>query len=179
MAVNGSPNVEVTVRDARAEDLDDIHDMLGHLIAYQKLPHCAIDIETLKRCSGFFPPNTTSYYHAFVAEAEDSSGNKSLIGYSLDYFLFKTGPNGLVLYIEDLFVKESARGLHAGFLLLKESARRALNHSCNKMFLQCLEDNIARKFYEKYGGKWNGSKSGIWLDYDYYPDVLEKIVQQH
>ena len=167
---------EVRIREAKAEDLDEIHKMLGDLIAYQKLGYGPVEIEHFKKKSGLFPPDNKPYFHIFVAEATDSSGNKSVVGYSLDYFYFKTGPGGLILYLEDIFVKESCRGFNVGYLLLKETAKRTREHECKSLKFQCLEDNVARKFYEKYGAKWNGDRSGIWLDFYFDQQAIDNLI---
>ena len=166
---------EVRVREAKAEDLDEIHKMMGDLMVFQKVDYGAVEIEHFKKNSGLIPPDNKPYFHIFVAEAADSSGNKSIAGYTLDYFQFKTGPEGLILYLEDIFVKESCRGLNVGYLLLKEAAKRTREHQCTSLKLQCLEDNVSRKFYEKHGGKWK-DRSGLWLDFYFDQQAIDNLI---
>ena len=167
---------EIRVREAKAEDLDEIHKMMGELMVYQKVDYGPVEIEHFKKNSGLISPDNKPYFHIFVAEATDKSGNKSVVGYTLDYFHFKTGPGGLILYLEDIFVKESCRGFNVGYLLLKATAKRTREHQCKSFKLQCLEDNVARKFYEKCGGKWNGDRSGIWLDFYFDQQAIDNLI---
>ena len=174
-----STNCTIKVRDARGiDDLKEIHVMIKEWLEYQKLAMSPIDFDHLVTNSGLVPPNTTTpYFHSFVAEAlNETTGQTEIIGYSLDYFMFKTGPGGLILYIADLFVKDNWRGKHVGYLLLKQLAVRAKQHCVKSMRLQCQESNPSTKFYEKYGGKFNG-KSEDWIDYVFHQEALDQLVQ--
>ena len=149
----------ITIRDAVSADMKEVHQMCADLILYQKLPYEAMDQELFLKQSGLFSPNTTPFFHVYVAEATDASGNKTLAGYSLDYFMYKTSEKGHTLFIEDLFVKEAFRGQCVGHLLLKENAIRTKNNHGICMKLECLDWNPAKKFYESHGGKWDGFKT--------------------
>jgi GNAT superfamily N-acetyltransferase len=170
-------NTTITIRDAAAEDMEEVHTMAADLISYQKLPYEPIDKEVFLKQSGFFPPNTIPYFHVYVAEATDASGNKTLAGYSLDYFFVKLTNKGHTLFIEDLFVKEPFRGQSVGHMLLKQNAIRTKKHNGYSMKLECLDWNPAKKFYERHGGKWDGIKTRPdAITYEYDKQAIDSLV---
>ena len=57
-----------------------------------------------------------------------------------------------VLYLEDLFVREHARGQGLGTILLREVARRALARECDRVEWTVLDWNEpAIRFYKSIG----------------------------
>src|SRR5207248_743442 len=116
----------VKVREATAEDMDDVHELLLGFLDYQNMKDDAVQRDVFKKQSGFFHPNTKAYFHVFVAEATcPLEVSKLLVGYSLDFFTYNSSWKGLMLYLQDLFVKDSFRGKHVGHLLMEANAKRA------------------------------------------------------
>ena len=169
----------IVVREARPEDMDEIHSMANKLLMFLKLPYTVIDKETFLIQSGFFPPNTTPFYHVFVAEETLDDGTKTVVGYSLDYFMYKTTSKGHTLFIEDLYVDESVRGKKVGHALMKQSAIRAKQNGCLLMRLECFNWNEhARKFYESHGGISDGNRvRSDAITYTFDRNVIDNIVK--
>ena len=120
-----------TIRDGQVDDLDQIHSMileLGRYLKYQKPPY---ELNKFKKDSGLLPNQPVKYFHLIVVENNIS---KELIGYLMYFFLIKTS-SGKHFYIEDIFVKESARKTGAGSALIKEASRRATETECLSMKL--------------------------------------------
>ena len=165
--------VTVTLRDAVESDLDEVHQMLADLIAYQKLPHPAMDKALMKRDSGLTADQPHPYFHTVVAE----TGDHLLAGYALYYFLYKTS-KGKFLYLEDIYVKDEFRGSCVGFRLMQRMAEISVQHQAIGIKLQCLHNNSAKKFYERCGAVWNGIQIGDWLEYEIVGDAVVKLQEK-
>ena len=149
--------VRIVVRDASASDAEEIYQMVCDLNHFQKLPHDDIDKKDFLQLTGFFSPHTTPYFHLYVAEVTDNkTGETTLVGYAMDYFLVKMTKKGHTLFVEHVYVKPEFRGMSIGHLLFKETAIRAKEHNSLFLKLECLDWNPARKFYEDRGGKLDG-----------------------
>ena len=84
---------------------------------------------------------------ALIAEQDGAP-----VGFALYFFNYSTflGKHGL--YLEDLYVRESARGQGAGKALLAELARIALEHDCGRMEWSVLDWNTPSiEFYKALG----------------------------
>jgi GNAT superfamily N-acetyltransferase len=57
------------------------------------------------------------------------------------------------MWLEDLFVEETARGSGAGEKLLAAFVRDALARGCHRVDWHVLEWNPARAFYERMGAR--------------------------
>lgn len=128
-----------TIRKVKADDLKVIHQMILDLMAYQKLTVTPYPFEQFRRDSGLFPDEQPKNYFEIIV-AEDTK-SKELIGYLLYYFMIKTS-SGKWLYVEDIFVKESARKTGAGSALLKEAASKAIESESSGIKLQ-----VSTKYY--------------------------------
>src|SRR5436305_6473757 len=76
-----------------------------------------------------------------------------LVGYALHpftYSSFRTNPR---MWLEDLFVEESARGTGAGEKLFTAFVRDAASCGCHRVDWHVLEWNPARAFYERMGAR--------------------------
>lgn len=164
----------INVREARKEDMDEVYEMLLGLMAYRRVDYKAVEKDVFLRQSGFFLPNDKSYFHVFVAE---QSAEKKLLGYSMDYFMYKSSYQGLILYIEDLFVKESLRGTSVGRLLMQSQAKRAKDHSCTSIRLMCRDWNPAVKFYERIHGRWTGVKVGPLMEFEWDQKAMDTLIE--
>lgn len=164
--------VKITIREAVESDLDEVHNMLGDLIAFQKLPHPPMDKQVMIKDSGLTAANPNKYFHVLVAESED----KRLAGYVLYYFMYKTS-KGKYLYVEDIFVKDEFRGSCVGHRLMKEVAVISKKHEAMGIKLLCLDWNPARKFYERCGGVLSGVKIDSWLEYEIKGDSIERLIE--
>jgi GNAT superfamily N-acetyltransferase len=85
-------------------------------------------------------------FECLIAEAAGEP-----IGLLLFYPIFSSWSGRRGLFLEDLFVRESARGLGFGRRLVAELARLALRRGGSRIDLVVTEHNVARRFYEQLG----------------------------
>jgi len=78
------------------------------------------------------------------------------------------------LYVEDLFVAESARGRGIGRLLMARLAAIAQARGCSRMSLAVLHWNPARAFYRRLGF----TQVEDWLPYQLSDDDLVRLAAQ-
>ena len=75
-------------------------------------------------------------------------------GFALYFFGFSTWTGAPVLYLEDLFVRETNRKNGIGLGLMKRLAREAQEQGCLRMVWQVLDWNEPSiRFYESLGAK--------------------------
>ena len=72
-------------------------------------------------------------------------------GFAMFYHNYSTWVGRAGIHVEDLFVREGARGLGLGRRLLATVARIALERGCRRLDLAVLDWNPARKLYEHLG----------------------------
>lgn len=87
-----------------------------------------------------------------VAEVLIAEERGDAVGFALFFMTLSTFKGRPVLYLEDLFVREHARGNGVGTALLREVARRATARGCTRMEWSVLDWNEpAKQFYVKLG----------------------------
>ncbi|WP_375207755.1 GNAT family N-acetyltransferase [Hyphococcus sp.] len=138
--------MNITIRRALAGDEGLILSFIRELAAYEKLSHEVVATEEhLGRTLFCDAPK------AFALIAEEGG---EPVGFALYFFNYSTflGKHGL--YLEDLFVRESARGRGAGKALLAALARIALDHDCGRMEWSVLDWNAPSiAFYKSLGAE--------------------------
>jgi GNAT superfamily N-acetyltransferase len=72
-------------------------------------------------------------------------------GFVLFFHNYSTWLGRAGIHVEDLYVRDAARGLGLGRRLLAAVARIALARSCRRLDLSVLHWNPARRFYEQLG----------------------------
>lgn len=146
--------MSVTIRRGVEADLPRILELIKELALYEKAPEKVINTVELMRKDGF---GEHPVYWFFVAEHDGE-----IIGMALWYIRYSTW-RGQRLYLEDLIVTESARGLGAGKLLFEACIHEGKTKGYSGMMWQVLDWNTpAIDFYKRYGadmdGEWlNGS----------------------
>ena len=76
------------------------------------------------------------------------------------------------MYLEDLYVSQSARGTGAGKALLKHLAKLAVDNNCGRFEWSVLDWNTpAIEFYDSLGAK----PKSEWLGYRLDGAALEKL----
>ncbi|HXT47663.1 MAG TPA: GNAT family N-acetyltransferase [Gemmatimonadaceae bacterium] len=116
----------------------------------------AVDEATLVR-QGFSrqPPD----FYALVAESTKTPGLLGMLVYYLIPFTFRARPT---LYIKELYVAESGRGLGTGRALMRAAAAAAIEHDCATIKWHVAEWNAdARRFYERLGAE----AAHEWVEY--------------
>lgn len=136
--------MQITIRDAIASDTQTILDFIIELAVYEKAEHeVKTNVEETKEA--IFGKNST--VKALICEQDGVA-----IGYAVYFYNYSTwlGKNGI--YLEDLYITESKRGIGAGKAMLKNLANRALEQECGRFEWSCLDWNTpSRDFYESIG----------------------------
>ena len=121
----------VTIRLATVEDVSEIRRLIVGLALYEKEPEETVEVteEELRR-DGF---GARPVFRCLLAEVDGAA-----IGFALFFYNYSTW-QGRCLYLEDLYVEESARGTGTGTLLLKTVAAIAHAEGCKRMSWQALD----------------------------------------
>ena len=121
----------VTIRLATVEDVSEIRRLIVGLALYEKEPASTVEVtEDELRRDGF---GAQPVFRCLLAEVESVA-----IGFALFFYNYSTW-QGKCIYLEDLYVEESARGTGTGTLLLKTVAAIAHAEGCKRMSWQALD----------------------------------------
>lgn len=140
MSVPGS----VLVRPARPEDAPLICDLIRELAIYERLEHEAkatpADIAGLL----FGAPRAA---FCDIAELDGEP-----VGFSLSFYTVSTFVGRKGIWLEDLYVREAARGKGAGLALLRRLARRCVEEDLGRLEWSVLDWNAPSiAFYDQLG----------------------------
>jgi GNAT superfamily N-acetyltransferase len=140
------------IRKGRREDVPAVFELIKELAIYEKaLDQVSNTVEQLLE-DGF---GTHPIYGLFVAEVEGA-----VVGISLYYYRYSTW-KGKRMYLEDLIVSESVRGLGLGKALFDATIEEGKATACTGMMWQVLDWNEPSiKFYERYGTRFDAE----WLN---------------
>lgn len=131
------------IRQATADDVPTILGFIRDLAEYEKLSHQVVATEDLLRATLFGPRPAAE---VLIAEAEAPVGF-ALFFTSYSTFLAKPG-----LYLEDLFVRPSARGNGHGKQLMVALAKLCVERDYGRFEWSVLDWNEpALKFYRSLG----------------------------
>ena len=132
----------IKLRKGNKSDIPAAFDLIKELAIYENgLDQVSNTIEAME-IDGFGPD---PIYEFLVAVEDDQ-----IIGCAIYYYRYSTW-KGKRLYLEDLIVTESKRGLGAGKLLFDEVLKIARDTNCSGMMWQVLDWNEpAIDFYKKY-----------------------------
>jgi len=131
------------IRAAEEKDVLEIFALIKELATYEKLTDQVVTDEKAIKETLF---GEKPYAETYLAIWKGETAGLLIFFHNYSTFLGKPG-----LYIEDLFVKESHRGLGIGKALFLESVRIAKERDCGRMEWSVLNWNPAKNFYEKLG----------------------------
>lgn len=136
------------------KDMADIYELYKEFAIYEKLEdYFSASLEEMQRMMF-----EEKLLHILKAEVEGK-----LAGFAAYYYQLVSFPAKKVLYLEDIFVKESYRGNGIGNLFFEKLEKIARENDCLKMTWKCLEWNQnSRSFYEHIGAKLDEE----WVIYD-------------
>jgi GNAT superfamily N-acetyltransferase len=136
----------LTIRDAVPDDAATILRFIRELAIYEKAEHeVEATVETLTE-SLFGDGSVT---RALICEQDGAP-----IGSAIWFFNYSTWQARNGLYLEDLYVTPSARGLGAGKALLRRLAEIALENDCGRFEWSVLDWNEPTiKVYEAIGAE--------------------------
>jgi GNAT superfamily N-acetyltransferase len=153
----------VTIREAGPADAGTIVRLIRELAAYENLVDLVRITEADVLRDGF---GERRCFECLLAEADGKAMGLAI--HRPSYSTFDGRPG---LYVEDLFVAESARGLGIGRMLMARLAAIARERGCSRMSLAVLHWNPARAFYRRLGF----AEVGDWLSYQLAGDALAHL----
>ena len=136
-----------SVRRARHDDVPVVLSLIRELATYEREPDAvAATEESLREALFGASPKV------FCLVAEDSAAE--VVGFAIWFFNFSTWLGVHGVYLEDLFVRPTARGGGHGRALLTELARIAVEHRCGRLEWAVLDWNEpAQGFYRALGAE--------------------------
>lgn len=158
--------MEFVIRKGRKTDLPRVLELIKELADFERaLPEVTNTVERLEH-DGF---GDHPIYGFFVAEHAGV-----VIGLSLYYWRYSTW-KGKRLYLEDIIVTSSKRGIGAGKALFNETMLYALDNNCTGMMWQVLDWNqSAIDFYKSYGAKLDEE----WINCSLEAAQIEKLTSR-
>jgi GNAT superfamily N-acetyltransferase len=136
------------IRPATADDAEAIHELIVALAIYERAPDAvrATPATLRAQLEAAHPP-----FECLLAERDGRA-----VAFALFFHTYSTWEGRPGLYLEDLFVREEARGNGTGKALLLACARIAVERDCGRFELAALDWNTpAIGFYESLGGRRN------------------------
>ncbi|MBV6325170.1 GNAT family N-acetyltransferase [Duganella violaceipulchra] len=134
----------LTIRPAQPADVAAIFGMIYELAVFEKLEHMVVANEAMLHDSLFCDKPVCE---AIVGETDGVVVTFALFFHNFSTFLCKKG-----LYLEDLYVKQSARGKGYGKQMLVALAQLAVERDCGRFEWSVLDWNSnAIKLYESMG----------------------------
>lgn len=162
----------MNIRKGNPEDMESVLGLIQELAIFEKEPEAVvITVEDLVR-DGF---GEKPLFHVFVAEIEDESNNKEIVGIALYYYRYSTW-KGKTIHLEDLIVKEKMRGTGLGSALYAEIMRQGKKDNVRRVEWNVLDWNTpAVKFYENSGAKILEEWRVVQMDEAGVNSFLEKL----
>lgn len=134
----------LTIRPATPADVAAIFGMIYELAVFEKLEHMVVANEAMLHDSLFCDKPVCE---ALVGETDGVVVTFALFFHNFSTFLCKKG-----LYLEDLYVKQSARGKGYGKQMLVALAQLAVQRDCGRFEWSVLDWNSnAIQLYESMG----------------------------
>lgn len=151
------------IRKGKKEDCRAIRELILELAIYEKAEHeMTLSVEELE-ADGF---GEDPIYNVIIAEQE-----QDIIGMALYYEKYSTW-KGRSIYLEDLIVTESKRGIGAGKALFEEVMKEARDRNCGRMEWQVLDWNQPSiNFYKSYGAELDSE----WINGKFRREQLQQF----
>ena len=148
-AAQASESSGTTVRPVRPEDVPAVVAMVHDLAAFEDArDDCRITADHLR--AALFGERPALFGHVAV----DTGGQ--VVGFALWFLNFSTWEGVHGIYVEDLYVRPSARGSGAGRLLLATLAAICRDRGYRRLewwVLDAPQLNGSRSFYRQVGGQ--------------------------
>jgi GNAT superfamily N-acetyltransferase len=133
------------IRPAAVDDVPVVVSLVRELAAYEREPEAVVATEDQFRTALFGPQPRV---HCLVAE--DDRGE--VVGFAVYFLNFSTWLGTHGIYLEDLFVRPSARGAGHGRALLMALAQLAVERGYGRVEWSVLDWNVdAQSFYAGLG----------------------------
>jgi GNAT superfamily N-acetyltransferase len=157
---------EPVIRSATPEDVGTLLRLIRELAEFEKLAHEVRATEADLLREGFGP---SPRYEALLAEEDGRA-----LGFALYFHNFSTFEGRSGLHLEDIFVRDEARGRGIGRKLMARLAGIAAERNCARLDLSVLHWNPARRFYDRLGMK----QMAEWLPYRLAGPGLAQLAEE-
>lgn len=149
--------MNTTIRPGRKEDIPQVLELVKELAVYEKsLDQVANSVEQMTE-DGF---GNDPVFGLIVAELDGI-----IVGISIYYYRYSTW-KGKRIWLEDIVVTESKRGLGIGKQLFEETITIGKSTNCTGMMWQVLDWNEpAINFYKKYNSTMETEWNNCHLDF--------------
>lgn len=156
----------ITIRSATPNDVPLILEFIKALARFENEPDAVKTTpEDLLR-DGF---GEQPQFEVLIAERDEEP-----VGFALFFTTYSTWEGRPSLYLEDLFVVESARKHGAGRALMAKLAAICVERGYQRLELQVLDWNPAREFYHRLGM----DHMNEWLPYRLSGQALHALATQ-
>ena len=156
----------ITLRFASPDDVGLLLQMICELAAYERAPDAVVASEADLRRHGFGPQPR---FEALLALVDGEPA-----GFALFYPDFSTWRGRPGLYLEDLYIRDWARGLGVGRRLMARLAAIAIERDWPALHFMVLDWNPARRFYHRLGIEARDK----WQPYGATGDALCRLAAQ-
>jgi GNAT superfamily N-acetyltransferase len=137
---------ETAIRWSTENDAALIVHFIRALAIYEKAPVENVRITEADVRRDAFGPSPSRRFEVLIAEID-----RKPVGFALFFPNYSTWEGKPGLYIEDIFVEESARKSGIGRMLIAAVAKIAQSRGCARIDLAVLDWNPARGFYNRLG----------------------------
>lgn len=156
----------IAIRFATVEDAALLLHLIRELAVFEKAPDAVVATEADLIRHGFGAARQFEAVLAFV-DGEPA-------GAALFHTRFSTWLGRPCLYLEDLYVTETARGQGVGRRLMARLAAIAVERGWGRIDFHVLDWNPARRFYERLGM----TQVGEWLRYGGDEAALKRLAAE-
>jgi GNAT superfamily N-acetyltransferase len=156
----------ITIRCATADDVPLLLRLIRALAVFEKSPDAVVATEADLRQHGFGPE---PQFEAILAFLDGEPAGVALFHSRFSTWLGRPG-----MYLEDLFVTETARGRGVGRRLMSRLAAIAVERGWGRIDFHVLDWNPARRFYARLGMEHLGE----WLRYGGDEAALEQLAAE-
>ncbi|MCT9080410.1 GNAT family N-acetyltransferase [Streptomyces fulvoviolaceus] len=154
------------IRTATPADIPAVHTLIRELAAYEKALEEARATEE-QLTEALFGERPAAYAHIAT---DDTTGE--VVGYAIWFLNFSTWRGVHGIYLEDLYVRPTARGAGHGKALLTELARICVARGYQRLEWSVLDWNTpAITFYESLGAR----PQDEWTVYRLTDEALVKV----
>jgi GNAT superfamily N-acetyltransferase len=138
----------MTIATLTEKRFDEFVRLINALADYEHLDHPSVDAIERLRTDAFGPRRR--FEAALALDADDRA-----LGYAIWFETYSSFLARPTMYLEDLFVLETARQSGAGGLLFDHVRSLGKQRGCGRMEWQVLDWNtLARDFYDRRNAQW-------------------------
>ena len=156
----------ITLRDATADDVGLLLELIRELAAYERAPGAVVATEEDLHRHGF---GSERRFEALLALVDGEPA-----GFALFFPDFSTWRGRPGIFLEDLYVREWARGRGLGRRLMARLAAIAVERDWPALHFNVLDWNPAREFYQRLGITTRSE----WLPHRASGEILRRLAAQ-